>query len=263
MILTYARSSVVEGVLLEAKRQGKEFSVVVVDSRPLYEGTLSRLVSAQDLSTEFDPLCRPGRQAPLALAPTRRDPDHLCPPPFTFSRPPARLALPPRDARPFVGRRHVLARRNGPRRHDAPRAERPCRVLLRDVQVLRTRHARFDRRERARSVRDGERLLFPLLRGSDTLPLGPLTANPAPLLPSALSTPAPAPVPAVGKPSSTTTATATASAQLPPNLSPLSLLYDVSRPEDVTVVITEAGLIPVQSVPVLLRDYKPVQGRNS
>lgn len=38
-ILSYARSSVVEGVLLEAKRQGKEFSVVVVDSRPLYEGT--------------------------------------------------------------------------------------------------------------------------------------------------------------------------------------------------------------------------------
>ena len=43
-----------------------------------------------------------------------------------------------------------------------------------------------------------------------------------------------------------------------PNLSPLSLLYDVSRPEDVTVVITEAGLIPVQSVPVLLRDFKPL-----
>lgn len=37
-ILTYARSSVVEGVLLEAKRQGKVFSVIVVDSRPLYEG---------------------------------------------------------------------------------------------------------------------------------------------------------------------------------------------------------------------------------
>lgn len=37
-ILTYARSSVVEGVLLEAKRQGKDFSVVVVDSRPLNEG---------------------------------------------------------------------------------------------------------------------------------------------------------------------------------------------------------------------------------
>lgn len=37
-ILTYARSSVVEGILLEAKRLGKDFSVVVVDSRPLYEG---------------------------------------------------------------------------------------------------------------------------------------------------------------------------------------------------------------------------------
>lgn len=96
-------------------------------------------------------------------------------------------------------------------------------------------------------------------------PILHIVANPAPLLPSALPTPAPAPVNAAGKPSSTTTfpATSTASTQLPPNLSPLSLLYDVSRPEDVTVVITEAGLIPVQSVPVLLRDYKPVQGRNS
>lgn len=45
---------------------------------------------------------------------------------------------------------------------------------------------------------------------------------------------------------------------VPNTLSPLSLLYDVSRPEDVTVVITEAGLIPVQSVPVLLRDFKPL-----
>ena len=39
-------------------------------------------------------------------------------------------------------------------------------------------------------------------------------------------------------------------------VSPLNLLYDVSRPEDVSVVATEAGLIPVESVPVLLRDYK-------
>lgn len=38
----------------------------------------------------------------------------------------------------------------------------------------------------------------------------------------------------------------------------LTLLYDVARPEDVTVVITEAGMIPVQSVPVLQRDYKPL-----
>ena len=32
------RSSVVEGVLLEAKAQGKNFKVVIVDSRPMLEG---------------------------------------------------------------------------------------------------------------------------------------------------------------------------------------------------------------------------------
>ncbi|TFK27009.1 translation initiation factor eIF2B delta subunit [Coprinopsis marcescibilis] len=38
VILTYARSSVVEKVLLRAKADGKDFSVVIVDSRPLLEG---------------------------------------------------------------------------------------------------------------------------------------------------------------------------------------------------------------------------------
>jgi len=38
VILTYAKSSVVEKVLLEAHEVGKKFSVVVVDSRPLLEG---------------------------------------------------------------------------------------------------------------------------------------------------------------------------------------------------------------------------------
>lgn len=47
-MLTYAKSSVVEKTLLAAKGQGKKFKVVVVDSRPLFEGTnLTRsLVSA-------------------------------------------------------------------------------------------------------------------------------------------------------------------------------------------------------------------------
>ncbi|KIM45866.1 hypothetical protein M413DRAFT_16687 [Hebeloma cylindrosporum] len=38
VILTYAKSSVVEKVLLEAHEVGKKFSVVVVDSKPLLEG---------------------------------------------------------------------------------------------------------------------------------------------------------------------------------------------------------------------------------
>ncbi|KAF8974659.1 translation initiation factor eIF2B delta subunit [Flammula alnicola] len=38
VILTYARSSVVEKVLLSAHNEGKKFSVIVVDSKPLLEG---------------------------------------------------------------------------------------------------------------------------------------------------------------------------------------------------------------------------------
>ncbi|KAH7931285.1 IF-2B-domain-containing protein [Leucogyrophana mollusca] len=38
VILTYARSSVVEKVLLRAHAEGKQFSVIVVDSRPMLEG---------------------------------------------------------------------------------------------------------------------------------------------------------------------------------------------------------------------------------
>ncbi|KAF8637900.1 hypothetical protein AX17_002523 [Amanita inopinata Kibby_2008] len=47
VILTYAKSSVVEKVLINAHREGKRFSVIVVDSRPLLEGKvlLSTLTS--------------------------------------------------------------------------------------------------------------------------------------------------------------------------------------------------------------------------
>lgn len=38
VVMTYAHSSVVEGTLLQAFRQGRRFEVIVVDSRPLFEG---------------------------------------------------------------------------------------------------------------------------------------------------------------------------------------------------------------------------------
>lgn len=38
VILTYAKSSIVEKTLINAHRQGKEFKVVVIDSRPMFEG---------------------------------------------------------------------------------------------------------------------------------------------------------------------------------------------------------------------------------
>lgn len=37
-----------------------------------------------------------------------------------------------------------------------------------------------------------------------------------------------------------------------------SLMYDVARPEDVSVVISEAGLLPTKSVPAVMKDYKPL-----
>ncbi|KAJ7667719.1 eukaryotic translation initiation factor 2B delta subunit [Mycena polygramma] len=54
IILTYARSSVVEKVLLSAYKQGKRFSVIVVDSRPLLEGKalLQALTSAHPVSND-------------------------------------------------------------------------------------------------------------------------------------------------------------------------------------------------------------------
>ncbi|KAI7894109.1 uncharacterized protein EV154DRAFT_415741 [Mucor mucedo] len=48
VILTFAKSSVVESLLLKAKQIGKEFSVIIVDSRPLLEGKnlLTKLTEA-------------------------------------------------------------------------------------------------------------------------------------------------------------------------------------------------------------------------
>ncbi|KAJ1510141.1 Eukaryotic translation initiation factor 2B, subunit 4 delta, 67kDa [Coelomomyces lativittatus] len=43
-----------------------------------------------------------------------------------------------------------------------------------------------------------------------------------------------------------------------PHLRPLHLLFDVTPPQFITVVITELGLVPASSVPVIIREYKPL-----
>ena len=54
VILTYAKSSVVEKTLLAAHQQRKRFKVVVVDSRPLFEGqNLARSLSAAGIQTQY------------------------------------------------------------------------------------------------------------------------------------------------------------------------------------------------------------------
>lgn len=54
VILTFAKSSIVEQTLVEAYRRGKTFSVIVVDSRPLFEGkNLARALSDIGLDVQY------------------------------------------------------------------------------------------------------------------------------------------------------------------------------------------------------------------
>ncbi|TNY24526.1 hypothetical protein DMC30DRAFT_443382 [Rhodotorula diobovata] len=218
VILTYARSSVVEGVLLEAKRQGKDFAVVVVDSRPLYEG--KHLLHSLRLASI----------------------------PTTYVLLPSLSLVLPRVSLCLLGTHALLS--NGSMFSRAGTAMVAMMLREKGVPVVCC----------CETYKFSERVMLDSIVGNERATPLPLLSNLAPATPAA------------GAPSTTTSSSSSsnkapaapaASSTLPTKLSPLSLLYDVSRPEDVTVVITEAGLIPVQSVPVLLRDYKPVQGRNS
>ncbi|GAA5965138.1 hypothetical protein JCM3765_002852 [Sporobolomyces pararoseus] len=217
-ILTYARSSVVEGVLLEAKRLGKNFSVVVVDSRPLYEGK-NLLHSLR-----------------LASIPT------------TYVLLPSLSLILPRVSLCFLGTHSLLS--NGSMFSRAGTAMVAMMLREKGVPVVCC----------CETYKFSERIMLDSIVGNER-------ATPTPLLQDLTLSESSPPPPAPTSTSSSKTAAPAPSnpsvSKLPASLSPLSLLYDVSRPEDVTVVITEAGLIPVQSVPVLLRDYKPVQGRNT
>ena len=54
VILTFAKSSVVQKTLAEAFRQGKKFRVIVVDTRPLFEGkNLARALSDLGLEVQY------------------------------------------------------------------------------------------------------------------------------------------------------------------------------------------------------------------
>ena len=54
IIMTYAKSSVVQSTLAEAFRQGKCFKVIVVDSRPLFEGkNLARALADLGIEVQY------------------------------------------------------------------------------------------------------------------------------------------------------------------------------------------------------------------
>ncbi|KAH0840110.1 hypothetical protein J3R83DRAFT_1084 [Lanmaoa asiatica] len=74
VVLTYARSSVVEKVLLHAWAYGKRFSVIVVDSRPMLEGTPSLYLPS--LERLFTSAACP-RQGIAAISHGRIDPVYI------------------------------------------------------------------------------------------------------------------------------------------------------------------------------------------
>lgn len=54
VILTYAKSSIIQQILVEAFRQGKKFRVIVIDSRPLFEGKqLARALATLGLEVQY------------------------------------------------------------------------------------------------------------------------------------------------------------------------------------------------------------------
>ncbi|KAG7097257.1 hypothetical protein E1B28_004623 [Marasmius oreades] len=68
VILTYARSSIVEKILLHAHTLGKKFSVIIIDSRPLLEGK-QLLRSLSSLPSPSPHSFQPGIQCTYALLP--------------------------------------------------------------------------------------------------------------------------------------------------------------------------------------------------
>jgi translation initiation factor eIF-2B subunit delta len=251
-ILTYARSSVVEGVLLEAKKQGKEFSVVVVDSRPLYEGEF-HLSSPRNrrrrraLTISFPPTSTTTKTGKNLLTSLR-----AASIPTTYVLLTSLSLILPRISLCLLGTHALLS--NGSMFSRAGTAMVAMMLKEKGVPVVCC----------CETYKFSERIMLDSIVGNE---MGEVSVSSS----LSLSLPSRAdssfrrthkasPTSLLSSSTTSTAAPSAATAASSPNLSPLSLLYDVSRPEDVTVVITEAGLIPVQSVPVLLRDYKPLAG---
>jgi len=70
-VVTFAKSSIVEQSLLRAHNEGKRFKVIVIDSRPLFEGkNLARSLAASGIETQYMLLSAAGhaiRHADLVL----------------------------------------------------------------------------------------------------------------------------------------------------------------------------------------------------
>ncbi|OAV88698.1 hypothetical protein PTTG_07796 [Puccinia triticina 1-1 BBBD Race 1] len=201
VIMTYANSSIIQAVLLQAHQEGVKFSVVLVDSRPAYEArNLLKLLSSVGIHCTYVLL--------TAIGPVLRT---------------VNLVL--------LGAHAMLA--NGAIYGRAGTAMIAMISKTYGIPVVCCCETyKFSERVMLDSIVSNE-----ISTSQSNIP--PASYHHLFKFPSTLPTP----------PQENEEDT---------EIQELSLLYDVTRPEDITMVITEAGIIPVQSVPVLLRDYKPL-----
>ncbi|GAA98512.1 uncharacterized protein L969DRAFT_95251 [Mixia osmundae IAM 14324] len=201
VILTYARSSLVEQILLTAWRSGKRFSVICVDSRPMLEGRhlLQRLV------------------------------DHHIP--ATYVLIPSMSTVLSSVSLVLLGTSALLS--------DGAMFARAGTATV----ALLSKSAGKPVVCCCETYKFSDRIMLDSIVGNEMA--SPLAVWPA----SARS-----------QDSLVDPPPAQHQTFVPPNehLSVLNLLYDVSRPEDITCVVTEAAIIPVQSVPLILREFKPI-----
>ncbi|RUP44122.1 hypothetical protein BC936DRAFT_149907, partial [Jimgerdemannia flammicorona] len=188
VILTYARSSIVQALLLEVHKRGVEFHVIVVDSRPMQTPPQTPRRRRHPMLVRTT-LCGAVGHAPGDQGSTRR-------------------------ACAAQQRRGVRARWHGYGRDDGVGQKNPGDGVLRDVQVCNP----DDLVETNKATQSAYN------RGA--------------LSPSDPSAHAPL-----------------AGWRDQPNLKLLNLMYDVTPSEYITVVVTEVGLIPCTSAPVIWREY--------
>lgn len=185
-------SSVVEGILLAAKQQHRDFRVIIVDARPMLEG--KHLLAS---------LCAAGIPCTYVLLPA--------------------LGAALRDVDLVLLGAHALL-------SDGAMYSRAGTATV----AMLARQAGLPVACCCETYKFSDRVMLDSIVGNEVAP--------------------PEARPMGGAEEEEEAATPKTSS----HFTPLDLLYDVSRPEDLTVVISEAGLIPPSSVPVVIREYKPV-----
>ncbi|KAH0555931.1 hypothetical protein GP486_006127 [Trichoglossum hirsutum] len=218
VILTYAKSRIVQQALVDAYDRGTKFRVIVIDSRPLFEGrNLARALADHGLEVQYS--------LTHALSYVIKDVTKV-----------------------FLGAHAMLS--NGRLYSRVGTALVAMTAKDRDVPVIVCcESVKFTDRVNLDSIVTNE--LAPPDELVLSLPDSSTTATAVATAPTVPTTPSTPSTSAISLPS-------TSPPGLPnwrhqPNLNLLNLMYDVTPAEYIKMVITEFGSLPPSSVPVLHR----------